>query len=84
MIADQYANLFDCKVSELPMNYLGVPVSPCRLHVDDWTKLVEKVDKRLQNWKGSVLSIPGELPLLMIVFLMLQFTICPCTFCPKP
>lgn len=46
MIDEQHANLFDSKISDLPMNYLGVPVSPSRLRVNDWVKLVEKVDKR--------------------------------------
>jgi hypothetical protein len=35
MIDEQHANLCDCKISDLPMNYLGVPVSPSRLRVND-------------------------------------------------
>jgi hypothetical protein len=32
--------------------------------VYDWVKLVEKVDKGLQSWKGSVLSIAGRITLI--------------------
>jgi len=35
-----------------PQKYLGVPVSPSRLHVRDWLPLLEKTAKRLDVWKG--------------------------------
>jgi hypothetical protein len=31
MIDEQHVNRFDCKISDLPMNYLGVLVSPKKL-----------------------------------------------------
>ena len=38
----QYAELFNCHIGTFPIRYLGVPVSPYRLHVKDWTPLLEK------------------------------------------
>jgi hypothetical protein len=39
------------------IKYHGVPVSPSRLHVIDWLPLVEKNSKKLDSWKGGMMSI---------------------------
>jgi len=59
-----YAEIFNCQVGKFPIKYLGVPVSPSRLHVADWTQLVEKNEKKLASWKGSCLSIVGRTTLI--------------------
>uniref|UniRef100_A0A0A9GMQ9 Uncharacterized protein n=1 Tax=Arundo donax TaxID=35708 RepID=A0A0A9GMQ9_ARUDO len=41
-IASTYADIFHCQVGNFPITYLGVPVSPSRLRVHDWSKLGEK------------------------------------------
>ena len=43
----QYAELFNCQVGSFPIRYLGVPVGPGRLHVKDWSPLIDKNDKKL-------------------------------------
>jgi hypothetical protein len=48
-----YADLFNCQVGLFPIKYLGVPVSPSRLRVSDWSPLLEKCSKRLDVWKGE-------------------------------
>jgi len=51
-----YADLFNCQMGNFPIRYLGVPVSPSRLHVRDWTPLLEKNEK---NWLfGKVAPCP--------------------------
>ena len=42
-----YADLFNCQIGRFPLKYLGVPVSPGRLHIKDWLPLVEKMRKSL-------------------------------------
>ena len=37
-----YADLFNCQTGSFPIKYLGVPVSPSRLHVKDWVPLEKK------------------------------------------
>ena len=59
-----YADLFNCQMGNFPIRYLGVPVSPSRLHVRDWTPLLEKNEKKLAMWKGSSLSIAGRTTLI--------------------
>lgn len=55
-----YSEMFCCKTGTWPLKYLGVPISGSKLLVSDWAALVEKVQKRLDGWKGSVLSIGGR------------------------
>jgi hypothetical protein len=43
----QMADLFNFQIGSFPIKYLGVPVSPCRLHVKDWEPLIEKTR---ENW----------------------------------
>jgi len=42
----QFAELFNCQIGKFPIRYLGVPVSPSRLHIKDWLHLVEKNEKK--------------------------------------
>ena len=52
-----YAELFNCQIGLFPIKYLGVPVSPSRLHVADWQPLIDKSLKKLDVWKGGCMSI---------------------------
>ena len=45
----QFAELFNCQIGKFPIKYLGVLVSPRRLHVKDWDPLVERNGKK--NWQ---------------------------------
>jgi len=40
-----YAEIFNCQIGSFPIKYLGVPVSPSRLHVLDWVPLEERNKK---------------------------------------
>ena len=60
----QFSDLFNCQVGKFPIRYLGVPVSPSKLHLVDWAPLIEKNNKKLDNWKGSSMSIAGRATLI--------------------
>jgi hypothetical protein len=51
-------------MGSFPIKYLGVPVSPSRLHVVDWLPLIEKTNKKLDVWKGGSMSIAGRKTLI--------------------
>jgi hypothetical protein len=51
-----YADVFNCQVGIFPIKYLGVPISLSRLHVVDWARLEEKLEKKLDTRKGNSLS----------------------------
>jgi len=50
----KYVDIFNCQVRTFPIKYLGVPVSPSRLHVSDWMPLIDKSMKKLDIWKGGI------------------------------
>ncbi|KAJ9539129.1 hypothetical protein OSB04_031862 [Centaurea solstitialis] len=55
-----------------PIRYLGVPLSPTRLKVGDYHGLVEKVTKRIHNWKVKSLSFAGRKLLISSVLQSMQ------------
>ncbi|KAJ9555234.1 hypothetical protein OSB04_009848 [Centaurea solstitialis] len=55
-----------------PIRYLGVPLSPSLLRVTDYQGLVEKVTKRIHNWKVKTLSFVGRKLLISSVLQSLQ------------
>ena len=59
-----YAEPFNCQIGTFPIKYLGVPISPSKLHVKDWIPLVEKNQKKLSSWKGKSLSMAGRIILI--------------------
>jgi len=63
-LGQTYAELFNCQVGLFPIKYLGVPVSPSRLHVRDWLSLIDKCLKILDVLKGSCMCIAGRSTLI--------------------
>jgi len=59
-----YADIFNCQMGAFPIKYLGVLVSPSRLHVSDWNPLLNKSGKKLDVWKGDTISIAGRSTLI--------------------
>ena len=48
----QYAELFNSQTGNFPLKYLGVPVSPTRLHAKDRMILEERNEKKIGNMEG--------------------------------
>jgi hypothetical protein len=61
-------SLFECKVGHLPISYLGILLHWKKLSVQDWNFLIEKIEHKLQGWKGKMLSIGGKVVLLNLIF----------------
>jgi len=59
-----YVEIFNCQIETFLIKYLGVPVSPSRLHVIDWLPLAEKSSKKLGIWKVGLMSIAGRTTLI--------------------
>lgn len=58
------ANMLNCKVGNLPMTYLGIPVDSSKLRMSAFDPLVMKMRHRLDPWKGKFNSSGGNLILL--------------------
>ncbi|GJX37805.1 DUF4219 domain-containing protein [Tanacetum coccineum] len=55
------------KEGRLPVKYLGVPLVSSRLIYKDCKELIEKVQKRVNDWKNKSLSTAGRLQLIQSV-----------------
>jgi hypothetical protein len=59
-----YSDLFNCQVGQLPMKYLGMPVTFAKLKRVDWDFLDAKMLKKLDSWIGDSATLGGRLILL--------------------
>jgi hypothetical protein len=57
-------SLIGCNLSTFSLKYLGIPLSDSKLKISDWQGIIDKVHKKIPNWKGSLLSIGGRIVLL--------------------
>jgi hypothetical protein len=55
-----YAEIFNYRIGSFPLRYLGVPIASGRLHVVDWVRVEEKLEKKLDVWQGGSLSSGGR------------------------
>jgi hypothetical protein len=55
------ANMLNCQLSELPLKYLGIPISDTKLGKNAFEELTEKVAKRIPPWRGKQSSSSGRL-----------------------
>jgi hypothetical protein len=65
----ELAYLFRCSLGSFHIRYLGLPLHDRRMKCSDWGFLVDKFGKKLQNWKGQLISIGGRITLTNVVLL---------------
>lgn len=65
-------NLVPFKVGSLPVKYLGVPLISTRLYPKDCKGIIDRVQKRLMDWKNKNLSFAGKLQLVQSVISSIQ------------
>lgn len=53
-----------CKSGTLPFTYLGLPIGGNTARINAWDPIIERMSRKLETWKGSLLSIGGRLTLL--------------------
>jgi hypothetical protein len=58
------ASLLNCSLGKLPIKYLGVNLYWKKPSKSDWQLLIDKIHKKLPQWKGKHLSLGGRLVLL--------------------
>ncbi|XP_071687068.1 uncharacterized protein [Rutidosis leptorrhynchoides] len=65
-------NLLQFSVGKLPMKYLGVPLLAKKLGIQDCKSLINKIKKKVLNWKNRKLSYAGRLQLVASVLSYMQ------------
>ena len=58
------ANILHCRVGSLPMIYLGIPLGTSYKTASIWNPILERMEKKLADWKQLYLSKGGRLTLL--------------------
>jgi hypothetical protein len=53
---DGLAGILDCRVSSLPLKYLGLSLGASFKANSIWDRIIEKIDHRLASWKMRYLS----------------------------
>ncbi|GJX59218.1 hypothetical protein Tco_0290608 [Tanacetum coccineum] len=61
------ARWMGCYVGEFPFTYLGLPIGSNIRKVSAWRPIVEKVKKRLSEWRAKSMSFGGRLTLVKSV-----------------
>jgi Reverse transcriptase (RNA-dependent DNA polymerase) len=57
-------SLLNCSLGKLPIKYLGVNLHWKKPSKSDWQLLIDKIHKKLSQWKDKHLSLGGRLVLL--------------------
>jgi len=63
----QVAERLGCTLVKLPFTYLGVPLGANMKNVKVWQAVIDKMQNRLNSWKGSCLSRAEKLVLIKAV-----------------
>nr|CAN75609.1 hypothetical protein VITISV_002943 [Vitis vinifera] len=58
------ALVLECRVSEWPLSYLGLPLGGNPKTIGFWDPVVERISRRLDGWKKAYLSLGGRITLI--------------------
>ncbi|KAJ9671271.1 hypothetical protein PVL29_027318 [Vitis rotundifolia] len=58
------ALVFECRVSDWPLSYLGLPLGGNPKTIGFWDPVVERISRRLDGWKKAFLSLGGRITLI--------------------
>lgn len=58
---EELANMLNYRLGELPLRYLGIPISDSHLGLNAFEEVYNKMRKRLDLWKGKNLTSGGRL-----------------------
>ena len=58
------AKILGCRVGTLPMTYLGMPLGASHKAPSIWNPILEKIERKLADWKKLYLAKGGRLTLL--------------------
>lgn len=60
-------NVLGCKEKHFLIKYLRLPIKLGKLSKRDWFPLLDSVQRKLERWRGKLLSLGGRIALLSTV-----------------
>lgn len=57
---DSMASILGCQISQLPINYLGLPLDALFKSISIRDNVLEKMERKLASWKMMYLSKGGR------------------------
>lgn len=66
---DQIIGATELTKGQLPMRYLGVPITSKRLSINHYMPLVDKITQRMKHWTSKLLSYAGRVLLVKSIVL---------------
>ncbi|XP_042969900.1 uncharacterized protein LOC122302626 [Carya illinoinensis] len=63
---DSMTTILGCKISHLPMKYLGLPLGAHYKSISIWNDVLEKMERKLASWKQMYLSKGGRVTLIKV------------------
>ena len=66
-VGTRATSIFNYYIGSLHITYLGLPIKPTSLTKEDWQLLIERIEKRLANWKSNALSQGDRLILVNFI-----------------
>jgi hypothetical protein len=65
------ANILGCRVSSLPLKYLGLSLGASFKAKSIWDSIIEKIERCLEGWKMMYLSKGGRSTLILYLICLL-------------
>lgn len=60
-------NIWDCSITSIPIDYLGMPLGGSPKSESFWNPIIECIDRKLHSWQHSYISKGGRLTLIQVV-----------------
>jgi hypothetical protein len=71
---NQIANTLNVSIGNLPIIYLGIPLSNNKLRARDFGELIDQINKKFNHWHSKMLNISGRTELIKtVIHPILQF-----------
>lgn len=65
-------DIWGCNEGCFPVRYLGIPLSPKKLKVQEYDSLILRMTEKVQSWRAKLRSFAGRLQLVKSVLMSIQ------------
>lgn len=73
IVVERWANILNCRTMNILFNYIGLPIGVNPRMKATWRPLIDKIKKKLSNWKHNNLSFARGIYLINSVLSFVPF-----------